>query len=135
MVLLGMQPGGTYSWHIHDGACSGPVLYSPSQLHADADGMAKGIDQLPLEIDLSRWYVDVHIAGGGSSGTVLCGKVNPAIFQPDPLPGTGITPGMPQTGAGMQSEQSWPLLTLGAAALLVIFGVYLRLSARSASRL
>ncbi len=119
LILMGMEPGQYYSWHIHSGSCGGPVLYALSGVRADTGGTAQATDELPARVDFGVWYVDAHIAGSGPSGITLCGSVNPAIV--DPLPPGASPAGMPRTGLGTERGEaaSWPLIA--ALATLILF--------------
>lgn len=123
VIAMGLQPNSRHLNHIHDGSCSGPILYPLEVLVADTSGMARAVTELPGEVEFGRWYVNVHAGDTLPSPGIKCGVANPAIAGAPPP--AGNTPGMPRTGAPLDLS-AMAVLAFALAAVALVTGRYVR---------
>lgn len=80
LVLTGLEPGGTYTWHIRRGLCAAvetagpPSEYAP--LTADARGHGSSTGTFPMaNANMAGYHIDVHPTGAPA---VACGDLESA---------------------------------------------------------
>jgi len=78
VTVYGLGPGGTYINHIHNGSCTGPILFPLDNLVADATGTARAVTQVRSPINTEIWWVNVHNTYYIPSPGITCGKVDMA---------------------------------------------------------
>jgi hypothetical protein len=78
VTVYGLGPGGTYINHIHNGSCTGPILFPLDNLVADATGTARAVTQVRAPIDTDIWWVNVHASYFLPTPGITCGKVETA---------------------------------------------------------
>jgi len=78
VTVYGLSPGGTYINHIHNGSCTGPILFPLDNLVADSTGTARAITQVRAPINTEIWWVNAHATYSIPSPGITCGKVEMA---------------------------------------------------------
>jgi len=131
VTFTGLAPNSAHANHVHDGSCTGSILYPLELLQADASGMARAVTELSATVEFERWYVNVHEGGTLPSPGIACGKVTPALVgSPPPVPppsaGGEELPGMPRSGLPYQSS-SLGLLFMATVGLFIVAGICLRM--------
>lgn len=128
--MSGLQPNSRHANDIHDGSCTGPVLFPLQTLEADANGTALAMTDLKAEAVIGGWYVNVYTGDAPSGDSIACGVVTAAMAGggstlPPTTPPSGVLPGMPTTGQQGQ-PLAWAELVLIGAILTIVLGLYLR---------
>jgi len=113
VTLYGLEPGSEHVNHIHNGSCTGAILFPLEKLVADSRGIARSVSSVPGPINFETWWVNVHAGYSLPSPGVVCGDVDAPIVPPvgigaGPRPGGGERPapggerqgGQPQGGPG-----------------------------------
>jgi hypothetical protein len=132
VTFTGLAPNSAHANHVHDGGCTGSILYPLEVLQADASGMARAVTELEASVEFERWYVNVHESATLPSPGIACGKVTPALAGSPPPPvappaGGGEVPGMPVTGISDQVS-ALSVLILAIFSLFVVMGLCLRVA-------
>jgi hypothetical protein len=128
--MSGLQPNSRHANDIHDGGCTGPVLFPLQTLEADANGTALAVTDLKAEAVIGGWYVNVYAGDAPAGDNIACGVVTAAMAGggstlPPTTPPSGGIPGMPTTGQQGQ-PLAWAVLVLTGAILTILLGLYLR---------
>jgi hypothetical protein len=110
VTVYGLEPGSTHLAHIHNGSCTGAILFPLHNLVADRSGTARTTTPVPAGINFDTWWVNVHASYELPSPGITCGKVEappapparqeserprsgdgdrPATSEPPPSPGAG----------------------------------------------
>lgn len=80
LILDGLDPGGTYVWHIHRSLCASPEAGGPPSEYApvtvDAQGRGSSTGTFPMaDTNMTGYHIDVHPTGGPA---VACGNLETA---------------------------------------------------------
>lgn len=125
LFVTHLQANTQYTSHIHDGGCSGGILYPLATISTDAEGTGQAVTELATEVAFGRWYIDIH-SGGPAPSSALCGAVNPALAKGPTLPPPSPAPGMPATGEPFAMQALLPLLLGSLATLTLVTGLRMR---------
>ena len=106
VTVYGLEPGSEHVNHIHNGSCTGGILFPLEKLIADETGVARSITSVPGAINLDTWWVNVHAGYALPSPGVTCGQVEGPPARPvrpsdgpGPRPDGGDRPSAPPAGA------------------------------------
>jgi hypothetical protein len=74
VVLQGLEPNSHRAVQVHNGSCSGAILYPLEAMVADANGTGYSNTNLVATPD-ATWWIRVSRADSPSESTVVCGQV------------------------------------------------------------
>ncbi len=110
VTVYGLEPGSTHVNHIHNGSCTGSILYPRADLVADHDGVARSASLVHAALDTDTWWLNVHAGYALPSPGITCGKVEaqrPRRTEPGRGPGRGPDdgpPGSPPMGPPLENR-------------------------------
>jgi hypothetical protein len=106
VTVYGLPPGSEHVNHIHNGSCTGGILFPLQKLVADEVGIARSVSSVPGAINLDTWWVNVHAGYALPSPGITCGQVEgpppPRMRSgdaPTPRSEGGDRPSTPPAGA------------------------------------
>jgi hypothetical protein len=94
VTVWGLEPGSEHVNHIHNGSCSGSILFPLEKLVADKTGVARAVSSVPGALNPDTWWVQVHAGYALPSPGITCGQVE---RPPEP-------PARPSTAPSPRSE-------------------------------
>jgi Cu/Zn superoxide dismutase len=74
VTLSGMAPNSAHAGHIHNGACSGPILFPLATIRADSAGQGSGTATVNAPLDLANWWVQYHASDNPPGAPIACGQ-------------------------------------------------------------
>ncbi|HLH24760.1 MAG TPA: hypothetical protein VK066_19740 [Chloroflexota bacterium] len=90
VTVYGLPPGSEHVNHIHNGSCTGNILFPLERLVADDNGVARSVSSVPGAINPDTWWVNVHAGYALPSTGITCGQVE---SPPAPRPRPNNAPG------------------------------------------
>ena len=106
VTVYGLEPGSEHVNHIHNGSCTGAILFPLDKLIADESGVARSVSSVPGAINLDTWWVNVHAGYALPSPGITCGQVEGPPARPPrssdgpaPRPEGGDRSSAPPAGA------------------------------------
>src|SRR5581483_4488339 len=91
VTVWGLEPGSEHTNHIHNGSCTGAILFPLQKLVADKSGMARAVSSVPAALNPDTWWVNVHAGYALPSPGITCGQVE----SPPPPPAAAPAPPAP----------------------------------------
>src|SRR4051794_40114712 len=87
VTVYGLEPGSEHVNHIHNGSCTGNILFPLEKLIADKTGVARSVSSVPGALNPATWWVNVHAGYSLPSPGITCGPV-----ETPPPPRRAATP-------------------------------------------
>ena len=76
ITLQGLEPDSRHAAHVHNGSCSGGVMYPLQVVVADAEGTGTSSSTVAAAPD-ATWWLQVHRAESPPGPGISCGQVMP----------------------------------------------------------
>lgn len=99
VTVWGLEPGSEHTNHIHNGSCTGAILFPLQKLVADKSGMARAVSSVPAALNPDTWWVNVHAGYALPSPGITCGQVE----SPPPPASPPSPPAAPRSEGGDRS--------------------------------
>jgi hypothetical protein len=75
VTVYGLPPGSEHVNHIHNGSCTGNILFPLEKLVADKTGVARSVSSVAGALNPETWWVNVHAGYALPSPGITCGQV------------------------------------------------------------
>jgi hypothetical protein len=103
VTVYGLEPGSEHVNHIHNGSCTGGILFPLEKLIADETGVARSVSSVAGALNPETWWVNVHAGYSLPSPGITCGQVQAPPARTGDGPGRrsegGDRPSAPPAGA------------------------------------